>query len=208
MAADQNGFFQARGQAANFEYWAKQPTWAFREAAALFIGLNPEWAITKEGAIYRDADRYRRELAALIDMVYRAVSILEVHRSARPSQWIEWAKSRGVPHPPELASLVAQWNQAVDPRDEEIQQLRKELGDLQAKLSASDKPVSTRQRESMLKLILGMAIGGYRYDPAARRNESVSEIAGDLAECGLPLNVDTVREYLQEATQHLEKYSR
>lgn len=208
MAVDQTGFFQARGQAANLEYWAKQPTWTFKEAAPLFLGFNPEWALMKDGSIRGDARRFEGELTALIEMIHRAFSIFELNRTARPPEWINWAKSRGVPHPPELASLVAEWGQASDTRDEEIQRLRNEIAELQASLSSVDKPINTRQRESMLKLILGMAIAGYRYDPAARRNDSVSEIAGDLAQCGLPLSDDTVREYLQEAAQQLEKYRR
>lgn len=208
MAADQAGFFQTRGQAANLEYWAKQPTWSFIEAAPLFLGLNPEWALMKDGSIRGEARRFQTELNALIEMIHRAFSIFELNRVARPREWIDWAKSRGVPHPPELAVLVTEWGQASDPRDEEVQRLRNEISALKTSLASADKPVSTRQRESMLKLILGMAIGGYRYDPAARRNESVSDIAGDLAQCGLPLSVDTVRDYLQEAAQQLEKYSR
>lgn len=208
MVADQSGFFQARGQSANLEYWAKQPTWTFREAAPLFLGLNPEWAMMRDGSIHRDADRFRRELTALSEMIHRPFAILELNRSARPSQWLDWAKSRGVPHPAELASLVAQWDQATDPRDEEIQRLRVELDQLQASVTFADKPVETRERESMLKLILGMAIKGYGYDPSANKTGTATEIAGDLAQCGLALSDDTVRSYLQKAAQHLEKYSR
>ena len=50
----------------------------------------------------------------------------------------------------------------------------------------------------MLKLIIGMAIKGYRFDPKARRGDTIKEIVGDIEQCGLNLSDDTVRRYLRE----------
>jgi hypothetical protein len=61
------------------------------------------------------------------------------------------------------------------------------------------KDVGPRERGSLLKLILGMAMKGYSYDPKATRSAETKEIADDLVLAGLPLDVDTVRKYLQEA---------
>ena len=59
--------------------------------------------------------------------------------------------------------------------------------------------LSTRERDTLLKLVIGMAIEGYRYDPLAARNEAPSEIAGDLAKHGIEVSDDTVRKWLKEA---------
>lgn len=59
--------------------------------------------------------------------------------------------------------------------------------------------VSTRERDTLLKLVIGMAIEGYRYDPVASRNEAPAEIAGDLAKQGIEVTDDTVRKWLKEA---------
>lgn len=59
--------------------------------------------------------------------------------------------------------------------------------------------LSTRERDTLLKLVVGMAIEGYRYDPNAQRNEAPGEIAGDLAKHGIELTDDTVRKWLKEA---------
>lgn len=64
----------------------------------------------------------------------------------------------------------------------------------------ASKAISTRERESLLKLIIGMAIGGYGYDPSQRRSEKVSEIAADLERAGVGLDVDTVRKWMKEAS--------
>ncbi len=80
------------------------------------------------------------------------------------------------------------------------------LAAFQEKLSALDAPaaiarpnVATRERDTLLKLLIGMAVEAYRHDPAATRSAAPSEIAGDLAKHGLAVTDDTVRKYLKEA---------
>jgi len=66
-----------------------------------------------------------------------------------------------------------------------------------------EKPVRARERDSLLKLIIGMAIKGYGHDPKAARSPTAKEISGDLALQGISLDEDTVRKYLAEAQQLL-----
>lgn len=63
----------------------------------------------------------------------------------------------------------------------------------------SDKPQTTTELNNMLKLIIGMAIKGYRHDPAASKSNAPKEIADDLAELGMSITDDTVRKYLKQA---------
>jgi len=69
--------------------------------------------------------------------------------------------------------------------------------------SLSEKPLLTRERESLLKLVIGMAKAGYRYDPNAPRNDAIGDISRDLESNGVPLDQDTIRKWLKEATNHL-----
>lgn len=66
-----------------------------------------------------------------------------------------------------------------------------------------EKALHARERDSLLKLIIGMAIKGYGHDPKAARGPTAKEIAGDLALQGIPLDEDTVRKYLAEARELL-----
>jgi hypothetical protein len=68
--------------------------------------------------------------------------------------------------------------------------------------------VSTRERSTLLKLVIGMAMEGYKYSPESARNGAVTEIAGDLAKHGLDVSDDTVRKYLREATKTVLTKSR
>lgn len=68
--------------------------------------------------------------------------------------------------------------------------------------------VSTRERSTLLKLVIGMAMEGYKYSPEAARSGAVTEIAGDLAKHGLDVSDDTVRKYLHEAAKTVLTKSR
>jgi hypothetical protein len=48
-----------------------------------------------------------------------------------------------------------------------------------------------------------MAVGGYGYDSTARRSEQTAAIADDLLRAGVPLEADTVRKWLREASELL-----
>lgn len=62
-----------------------------------------------------------------------------------------------------------------------------------------DKSLSTAERSSLLKLVIGMAIKGYSFDPMSKKNSTPKEIVDDLAGLGIPLTDDTARKYLREA---------
>lgn len=73
--------------------------------------------------------------------------------------------------------------------------------------SKPDRPLGTRERDTVLKLIIGMAVKGYAYAPGKSRNSATAEIASDLAELGIGLDPDTVRKWLQEAATLLPRES-
>jgi hypothetical protein len=64
-----------------------------------------------------------------------------------------------------------------------------------------DKPLTTRERETLLTIVLGMAIGGYGYEPRASRSPTAREISDDLTKAGLSVSDDTIRKYLREAAE-------
>jgi hypothetical protein len=81
---------------------------------------------------------------------------------------------------------------------EELKILRAERDSLAAQVAAVD-PIATTERNTLLKLVIGMAIKGYRHDPKASRSATTKEIADDLAALGMTISDDTVRKYLKQA---------
>jgi hypothetical protein len=69
--------------------------------------------------------------------------------------------------------------------------------------SALEKPLGETEKKSLLRMVIGMAICGYKYDPSKLKNEATSEIRCDLDSVGISLDDDTIRKYLKEAAQLL-----
>ena len=74
---------------------------------------------------------------------------------------------------------------------------------LRAKIreQAHDITALRRERESLLKMVAGMAIRRYRYDPHAHRSVTPQAIASDLALIDLSLDADTIRRHLRQAIE-------
>jgi hypothetical protein len=103
------------------------------------------------------------------------------------SEFAAWVISVGWKIPDEFRSL-AESRRTPTPRDK-----KREVPEL-----------TTRERETLLKLILGMALGGYRYDPKAERSDVVSEIVSDLAKLSISIDGDTVRKWLRVAAAEVD----
>ena len=99
--------------------------------------------------------------------------------------------------------VVEELKEALRAARSEIEALRQQQATSQANLQSSDcnKQLGSRERESLLKLVGGMAIYGYGYDPRQLRNDATSVIRDDLLALGLSLDEDTVRKYLKQGTE-------
>ena len=65
--------------------------------------------------------------------------------------------------------------------------------------------VTTKERNTLYRMILGMAMEKYGYDPKTSRNKATGEnrgsICADLQKAGLPVDSDTIRDHLKMAIQ-------
>jgi hypothetical protein len=61
--------------------------------------------------------------------------------------------------------------------------------------------LGARERDTLLKLVIGMAISGYGHSPDAARSDAPAEIASDLIKLGINMTDDTVRKWLKEAAK-------
>lgn len=77
----------------------------------------------------------------------------------------------------------------------ELETLRADKGNI------PEKPLKSKERQTILKLIIGMAIDGYGFDPNASRSPTAREISSSLALLGISIDEDTVRNWLKEAKE-------
>jgi hypothetical protein len=112
----------------------------------------------------------------------------------------------------ELNDAAMLYKKTVAELSDSIEEYKKQISLLEGKLREStsftsdrakqpspETGLKRRERDSLLKMVIGMAVKGYAYKPNANRNDAVSEIAGDLEKLGISLDPDTVRRYLNEA---------
>ncbi|MGH1379274.1 MAG: hypothetical protein ACRBB3_10685 [Alphaproteobacteria bacterium] len=67
------------------------------------------------------------------------------------------------------------------------------------------KPLGARERDTFLKIIIGMAKDGYGYDPYASRSPLPKELEGVLNRLGISVSDDTIRTKLKEASEFLPR---
>lgn len=108
---------------------------------------------------------------------------------------ITWAKEQ-------QANALEVGRSAVAEREARIRELEDQISEFAAK---PERALSARERRSLLTLVIGMAVNGYAYDPAASKSSVAPEIASDLHKLGLSLDVDTIRKYLNESKELLAR---
>jgi hypothetical protein len=86
-------------------------------------------------------------------------------------------------------------------RDALIQQVQQLQEALENK--SAGKEIGGKERQTALKLIIGLAVQGYGYDPSKPRSPVFAEIASDLRLRGLSLDEDTIRKWLKNAAELL-----
>ncbi|UWQ91972.1 hypothetical protein K3727_04005 [Rhodobacteraceae bacterium M382] len=80
------------------------------------------------------------------------------------------------------------------------QELERFEGTLQ---DSGPKEVASRERQTLYKMLIAMALDGYGYDHAASRSPFPTELEGILERLGLPVSDDTIRQKLKEAAELL-----
>lgn len=212
--------------AADLDHWSKMADWTLDQAIALSFGRAPEkvqWLTVQPHVGWSPfAFQYSR-------VRERALSYVrwnQLYDPVLPTIFLAWAKRDGFPVDPELirrvearGNIVADWKDLYEKIKQERDQLaqalatiRRDRDSINARLAeanaahgaiTSNRSLGTRERETALKLIIGMAIHGLGYVPSASKSPIPKEIATKLAELGMPLDPDTVRKWLREAAEVL-----
>lgn len=66
-----------------------------------------------------------------------------------------------------------------------------------------EKPLSSRERDTLLTLIAAMAKEGYKHDPTNKARSAVSDILTDVQKAGLSISDQTIRDKLKDAWELL-----
>jgi hypothetical protein len=221
-------FFDQPDAAADFDHWSKAEYWSLDEAIALILGKAPEtvsWGaiafycyspFVKQYARLRDLT----QRAQLVDPISPAIFLKWAEDRDLPvptelsekvariwGRLIDWKKNYD-----ELKSMcdqrTADAEDAAKRQKNLIEAQQKQIAEREAELAAlrgamtitgPAKVQSPIERENMLKVIFGIAVGGYSYKPEDKRSKVIPEIVSDLERQGFSVSDDTVRRFLNEA---------
>lgn len=170
---------QLYAQAAPYTFLA----WAERLNFEIPDGLQEE--VEKLGLVVADWKTIADQRQEVIDLLEERNGLIESQNAAlskAASTFTDTAKE---------ASRRA--NAALAEKEKKIAELETLLN------SSKRSSAASRERQSLLRLVIGMAINGYGYIPTAARTRTAQEISSDLQLLGLSMDEDTVRKYLNEA---------
>lgn len=112
-------------------------------------------------------------------------NLWEVHLS----EFAAWTQKIGLDVPEEMRKIaaapssLASTNQSTD-----------------TPIVAAEKPLGNRERDNLLRVVIGMAVAGYRYDTSAAKNPAFRDIMNDLERLGIEVSDDTVRKFLRDGS--------
>jgi hypothetical protein len=217
-------FFNQLGTEADFDFWAKAAHWSLDEAIALSLGKAPEKVNWENVKFYQKVSNFAIEYGKRRELAARAKNWQQLFDPVLPGLFIGWLKLSKIAFPAELEAKVVEYGgdtgnwklnyeqleklykTAVEIHRLELESLKNENTilkfdneSLKDSLKSLERdPLKTRERDTLLKLIIGMAIGGYGYSPDEKKNP-IPEIAKDLGKLGIPLDQKTIRNWLREA---------
>src|SRR5262249_32211037 len=218
---------------ADYEHWSKAAHWTLDEAIALSFGKAPEvvgWKVVQQ---YVQVSPFAVQYARRRDLAMRAAQWKQLFDPVLPGIFLAWAKQNDIDVPEALVSTVqkrgvrianwqslyensqnqlskalalidkiqSDWRSVLDGKDAVIDSLKRRVDEAESR--PAEKPLSTKERETRLTMVISLAIGGYGYDPSAKRSDKPTEIADDIARHGLSLDADTIRKWLKKAAELL-----
>lgn len=216
------------GIISDYAFWSQCPYWTLQETALLSIGLEPR-EVSFQNIVFRYRDQdFLDKCYHRLDIVRRATEIKDLGAEGprsdrlRPREVLMWAQTIAMRFPPCLeAKVLGQQSADVSADtengsksrqgDEQFDKMREERA---ASKDVPDEPpvtkdtLKTKERNSLLKMVLGMTCCIYGCKPDEDISKFATELSGDLDGRGVHLDPDTVRKYLREAADLADRQLR
>lgn len=179
-------------------HWARMSAWTHHEASALTAGIIPSEKWSRDGLRRRDfsfGEELDTRYFRIWDLLLREETIYKISFPIELPELLEWSERTQIDISEKF--LIALYDLSRLPLAE--QNLAK--ADAVGSAPSDQQGLGMRERDSLLKMVLGMAMEQYAHDPYAKRTETAGHIESDIASIGLTLDQDTIRKYLKEARE-------
>jgi hypothetical protein len=199
------------GYEIDISHWGRMARWELEEAVVLALGRDPD-SVSRNDLKNDTESDFGKQFAKAYRLAQRAREHATFYFPINPCDFVEWARTIECPFPENLAAEVIKaspdhinYRSKYEPLLAEHEAALKEIERLRTQPAEppQEKGLSSKERATALKLIIGMAIKGYSFDPAAARSGTASEIASDLHELGMSIDEDTVRKWIKDAAAEI-----
>ncbi len=215
IIADLRVNLESSAEQAEINYWGRISSWTIAEIALLAMNIDPRCVIVEHVRAAPVKSPVRRTYFGWVEIFLRGFEEQSERAKLDPIDVLEFCERMGFDFPKRLGDEVRR----VAPlrgASRVVEDVTDAVGGNWS-VGEGDQPpskaltleadvikdVGARERTSMLRLILGMAIAGYKYNPESARSNVISEIESDLQNLDLNLTAETIRKYLREAAELL-----
>lgn len=193
--------FDEKTGLADIDYWSKSAYLKMDEAVLLSAGLNPsEHAIR---ALNRGSDRGQLDPATAFlrqrrDLFRRALDPRQNDLKLAPGKVLRWIRQVNLEVHPRFRCIL----ETIERAEESPQDVSSAP---ETEVSSEIGRIDPREKTSMAKLLVLIAIDAYGYDPRANRSPIPNEIEGIAHRNGVGLTAQTIRTYLKLGAEQLPK---
>lgn len=179
---------------ADFSYWRTMPKLSLHEALMLSVGLDPK---SYSHDHLNDMQKRKKKYEPLWSALQFLLDRREVFRRFYPVG-VSGYMSMSFPT---LKRAMETYGVELDQEFREALAMRCPDAKHAHETPSTSKSVSSHERETLLKLIAGMATEQYGFDPRHQRSETFKNILEDLDRAGLSMDAKTVRKWVRLAAE-------
>jgi hypothetical protein len=138
----------------------------------------------------------------------RAIDAGKIGEKIIPAKYVLWATDSNIPLPNELKQAVEarneipNWKARYDDLFRQHVEVSAERDGLRRELDQM-RSITPNERRSVKRLIIGMAVDGYGYNPNDQRSPATREIHKGLARFEIKMDEDTIRNWLRKSIAEL-----
>jgi hypothetical protein len=174
---DEMQYFSQPGASADFAFWCDLETWTIDEATALMLGKDPSKVVWEDVCKLTSNSLFAVSYRDLRLQLLRAMKDGKLTERDEPKKFIEWASSVGRQLPDRMRLKTT------------------------GATSGPANELNPKERESLLKMVLGMAMAKYGFDPQAKKNSATTEIKNDLIARDLRTDDGTILKFLRQGAE-------
>lgn len=185
----------------DFLLWARLSQWSIEDARFLAAGLDP--MAKKVLPSSRDwPEDIKAKMNEVQFFIQRGLDAGEIRGRVAPTEFLDWCQRRHIEVPNGLKAAVEnrssrEQTSCAAMQAAEMADLRATNARLREELAAALADIDTNSRESLIRLVAGMAISKYGYDLSKGKNKAVAMIESDLSKLGIGLHPDTIRKWIK-----------